>query len=469
MNEQIPYDLIVIGSGPAGENAAVHAAYHGLRVAMVEQLSVLGGAGLNTGTIPSKTLKETALYLSGARDRGLYSVGRKLEHEPGVADFLFREKYVVRTENEQARLELLKDKVDIFFGAASFLDVHRIRVSADVEEEVLAGRFILIATGSSPRHPQGIPFDSLRVHDSDTILKIDRLPKSLCIVGGGTIGCEYVTIFAALGTQVTLLQSGAELLTFLDREILVRLLDAMSAAGIVLRMNVTVDKVSLAPVSGATGVRAELADGAVQEAEMFLYTAGRGGNIDALHCEKIGLHATPRGLLEVDDTYRTTVPNIYAAGDIIGFPALGSTSMDQGRVAVTHMFGLHDTERIAAAVPYGIYTIPEIAMVGLTEEKAREQGIECAVARARYTDVPRGVILGDEQGLLKILFSKTDQTILGVHIIGEQATELIHYGMELLESHRDLRHIIGTVFNFPPLHELYKRAAYEAWEKNVID
>jgi NAD(P) transhydrogenase len=456
------YDLIVIGSGPAGEKAAVHAAYHGLKVAMVERQSVLGGAGVNTGTIPSKTLKETALYLSGARDRSLYGVGRNLEHAPEAADFLFREKFVVRTEREQARLELLKGKVDLFFGTASFLDTHRIRVPADDGEKILAGRFILIATGSSPRHPEGIPFDGRRVHDSDTILKIDRVPKSLCIVGAGTIGCEYATIFAALGTQVTLLNSRADLLTFLDREIVARLLDALKAAGITLRTEVRVGKVSLQPDGG---VHAELADGTTQEAEMFLYTAGRGGNTEALDCEKAGLHATPRGLLEVDETYCTAAPNIYAAGDVIGFPALGSTSMDQGRVAVTHMFGLHEAERIAAAVPYGIYTIPEIAMVGLTEETARAQKIEYTVACAHYADVPRGVILGDERGLLKILFSPADQTVLGVHIIGEQATELIHYGMELVESRRDLRHIIGAVFNFPTLHELYKYAAYEAWEK----
>ncbi len=463
MNEQTDYDLIVIGSGPAGEKAAVHAAYHGLKVAMVERQSVLGGAGVNTGTIPSKTLKETALYLSGARDRGLYSVGRKLEHAPEAADFLFREKFVVRTESERTRLELLKDKVDVVFGTASFLDTNRVSVLADDVEKILAGRLILVATGSSPRHPEGIPFDGLCVHDSDTILKIDRVPKSLCIVGAGTIGCEYATIFAALGTQVTLLNSSADLLTFLDREIMAMLVDAMKAAGVVLRTNLRVDKVS---IQTGGSVLAELADGTEQVAEMFLYTAGRGGNTEALDCERAGLHATPRGLLEVDETYRTAVPSIYAAGDVIGFPALGSTSMDQGRVAVTHMFSLHEAERIAQAVPYGIYTIPEVAMVGLTEEKACEQKVEYTVARARYTDVPRGVIIGDERGLLKILFSKADQTILGVHFIGDQATELIHYGMELIESRRNLRHIIGTVFNFPTLHELYKCAAYEAWEKS---
>jgi NAD(P) transhydrogenase len=462
----LDYDLIVIGSGPAGEKAAVHAAYHGLRVAVVEKQPVLGGAGVNTGTLPSKTLKETALYLSGVRDRGLFKVGRKLERAPDVEDFLFREQFVVRTEANRSQLELVEDKVDIHYGAASFLDPHRIQVQGGESEKSLTGRFILVATGSSPAHAPDIPFDGLSVHDSDTVLKINRIPKSLCIVGAGTIGCEYATIFAALGAQVTLLNGGTELLPFLDREIVAALIKAMETAGITLRTGVRVGKVTVNAECGGASVRAELGAGNVQEAEMFLYTAGRSGNTQGLECEKAGLHPTERGLLEVDETYRTAVAHIFAAGDVIGFPALGSTSMDQGRVAVTHMFNLRDVERIATAVPYGIYTIPEVSMVGLTEKKAREAQLNFAVARAQYADVPRGVIIGDENGFLKILFDRTDQTVLGVHIIGQQATELIHYGMELVEGRRNLKHIIGAVFNFPTLHELYKRAAYEAWEKH---
>lgn len=461
MSETCEYDLIVIGSGPAGEKAAIHASYHGFKVAMAEMQSVLGGAAINTGTIPSKTLKETALYLSGWRDRGLYSVDRKLEHDPDVRDVLFREKFVVSTEGESARIELLNDKVDLHFGTASFLDAHRVLIRGDAGDTILTGRFILVATGSSPTHPDGIPFDSPQVRDSDSILKIDKIPKSLCIAGAGVIGCEYATVFAALGSKVTLLNGGADLLSFLDREISGLLMQSMTSAGIDVRMNSRVESVTIQPDGG---IRAGIGGDGTVDAEMLLFSAGRGGNTASLDCDKVGLKPTKRGLLEVDETYRTTIPNIYAAGDVIGFPALGSTSMDQGRVAVTHMFCLHDCERIASAVPYGIYTIPEVAMVGLTEEKAHEQNIEFYVSRARYTDVPRGVIIGAESGILKILFSAGDHTVLGVHIIGIRATELIHYGMELVECRRDLGHIIGTVFNYPTLHELYKHAAYQAWQ-----
>jgi NAD(P) transhydrogenase len=302
------------------------------------------------------------------------------------------------------------------------------------------------------------------VHDSDSILRIDRIPETLCIVGAGTIGCEYATIFAALGTKVTLLNSGTELLRFLDREILAMLVDGMRAMGITLRTGVEVAQVTKRSTKDGDGVQAELDDGTMVRAGLLLYTAGRGGNTAGLDCEKVGLRVTSRGHLEVDEAYRTSVPSVFAAGDVIGFPALGSISMDQGRVAVTHMFGLHDVERIAGTVPYGIYTIPEVSMVGVSEEQAREQKIDYTVARARYADVPRGVIVGDERGMLKMLFNSADQKVIGVHIIGQQATELIHYGMELVESGRDLKHVIGTVFNFPTLHEIYKHAAYEAWE-----
>ncbi len=460
------YDLVILGSGPAGEKAAVHAAYHGFRVAIVERYSNLGGAACNTGTLPSKTLRQTALYLSGGEERGLYTVERKLTRDPDAADFLFRERYVVKMEGQELRLELLKRKVDVYLGVGSFVDPHRIHVSGTTPKQVY-GDHILVATGSYPAHPPGIPFDAHTIHDSDTILNIDHLPRSLCVVGAGVIGCEYATTFAVVGCKVTLVDSHADLLPFLDREVASGLAKHMRDLGIDLLQQTHIRSVG----SGSRGglVSAQRDTGAPIEAEMFLYAAGRNGNTADLRCENAGLHPTARQTLEVDETFRTSVPHIYAAGDVIGFPALGSTSMDQGRVAVTHMFGLHDLERVASQFPFGIYTIPEVSMVGLTEEAARSKGLDYSVGRAFYKDIPRGLILGTDLGFLKLVVEKQSRSILGVHIFGVRAAELIHYGMELVENRRTLGHVLGTVFNYPTLHELYKYAAYDLWTSGAPD
>lgn len=456
------YDLVVIGSGPAGEKAAVHAAYHGYKVALVERSMTLGGAGVNTGTLPSKTLKETALYLSGLDQKGLYSVDRKLSRDPDASDFLFRERFVVKTEGEEWRMELLRKKVDVYFGTGAFLDPHRIEVKGD-RPEVLRGERILIATGSYPAHPAGIPFDGQHIHDSDTILQIDHIPRSLCIVGAGVIGCEYATTFAVLGCRVTLVNGHKDILPFLDRELAGKLVEHMRGLGIELLTECHIGSVSIGRREGRETVRAHRTGNGILEADMFLYAAGRQGNTAGLACEKAGLEATAHETLEVDESFRTAVPHIYAAGDVIGFPALGSTGMDQGRVAVTHMFGLHDVERLAKEFPFGIYTIPEVSMIGMTEEGAREKGLDYVVGRALYRNTPRGLIIGAERGFLKLVVDRTTRVILGVHIFGVHATELIHYGMELVENREPLRRVVGTIFNFPSLHELYKYAAYEIW------
>jgi NAD(P) transhydrogenase len=459
------YDLVIIGSGPAGEKAAVHAAHHGYNVAVVEKASQLGGAGVNTGTLPSKTLKETALYLSGGEEKGLYGVERRLSHDPSAADFLFRERYVVKTESEDVRMELLKDKVDVYFGSGSFLDPHQIEVKGD-NPEVLYGDYILIATGSYPAHPSGIPFDGKAIHDSDTILQIDHIPRSLCIVGAGVIGCEYATTFAAMGCKVTLVNSRKEILPFLDAEISQALVAHFQEMGIQIITEARIESVSIAQQAGQTTVRAHQAGGGQIEAEMFLYAAGRNGNLAGLGCEKAGLKPTERETLTVDETLRTEAPHIYAAGDVIGFPALGSTSMDQGRVAVTHIFGLHDVERVAKQIPFGIYTIPEVSMIGMTEQEARAKQMDCVTGRADYQAIPRGLIQGAQCGFLKLVVERKSRVILGVHIFGLHATELIHYGMELVENQEPLERVVGTAFNYPTLHELYKYAAYEIWAGN---
>jgi NAD(P) transhydrogenase len=458
------YDLIVIGSGPAGEKATIHAAYHGYKVAVVEKSRSLGGAGVNTGTLPSKTLKETALYLSGALEKGLYGLDREFSRKPNALDFLFRERFVVKTESAEVRLELLSRHVDVYFGLGSFADSHCIAVGP----EMLCGEYILIATGSYPTHPAGILFDGRRIHDSETILQIDHIPSSLCIVGAGVIGCEYATIFATLGTRVVLVNSHKEVLPFLDREVSQALLDHARQIGIRIETDAHVNSVTLA--DGRTSyttpmVITKTASGIAIETDMFLYAAGRNGNTRDLACQNAGLRPTARETLEVDEMFRTAVPHIFAVGDVIGFPALGSTSMDQGRVAVTHMFGLHDVERVAKLFPFGIYTIPEVSMIGLTEEEAAKQGINFMVGRARYQNVPRGLIIGAQEGFLKLVLDGESERVLGVHIFGHQATELIHYGMELVDGQKTLRHILGTVFNFPTLHELYKHAAYHVWSQ----
>ena len=455
------YDLVIIGSGAAGEKAAIHATFHGFKVAIVERRTMLGGATVNTGTIPSKTLKETAIYLSGFYEKGRYGVDRELSHAADAKDFLFRERQVVSEESGDIRNELLKERVDIFEGVASFLDANRIFVRGESSTEELQGRFILIATGSYPAHPDGIPFDGKRVHDSDTILSIEKFPESLCIVGAGVIGCEYATTFATMGCKVKLVNSHATLLPFLDGEIVQCLVENMEKIGIEVMPNVHIDSVRI----DGTRVLAGVAGGGEIEAEMFLYAAGRNGNVEDLNLDRIGLKATPRECIEVDDEYRTAVPSVFAVGDVIGFPALGSTSMDQGRVAVTHMFGLHDAERIASEYPFGIYTIPEASMIGLSEEKAKEKGLDYGTARCDYSEIPRGIIKAFGTGFLKLVYERPSLRVVGVHVIGRHATEIIHYGMEVVERGGTVTEIVGTIFNFPTLHELYKYAAYRAWLK----
>jgi NAD(P) transhydrogenase len=456
------YDLVIIGSGAAGEKAAIHAAYHGYKVAVVEQAQSVGGAAANTGTIPSKTLKETALYFSGAEEKGLYGVERKLERDPKATDFLFRERKVVKVASEELRQELLTKMVDTHFGVGRFLDPHRIEVDGQ-EKEILHGDYILIASGSYPTHPANIPFDRKHVHDSDTILQIDHIPRSLCIVGAGVVGCEYATIFAVMGSKVTLVNSHREILPFLDREVGDALVAHMQDLGIEILRETQIEAVTVQSKGGEQSVRVVLQPGEPLEVDMLLFSAGRNGNTAGLDCEKAGLHVDERETLAVDETYRTSVPHIYAAGDVIGFPALGSTSMDQGRVAVTNMFGLHEIERVAKEFPFGVYTIPEVSMIGLTEEAAKKKGIDYLASRIEYQDVPRGLIIGAKLGFLKLIVDRPSQKVLGVHIFGLHATELIHYGMEMVENGETITRILGTVFNFPTLHELYKYAAYKIW------
>jgi NAD(P) transhydrogenase len=449
------YDLIVIGSGPAGEKGAAQAAYFGKRVALVEKEAVLGGACVNTGTVPSKTLRESALHLSGFRQRGfLAAVDLTVRRDITVADFMHRKQVVVEREWELIDDNLKRHKVDRYRGTARFVSPREVAVG----DTVLRGEIILIATGSAPFRPPNVPFDDDTILDSDSILQLDRIPESMAVVGAGVIGCEYASIFAALGVEVHLINNRPTLLPFVDREISEVLLREMQNR-VGLRAHLGSEVTSL--VKGNGRVTLNLKDRTTVVAEKVLYTAGRSSNTAALNLEAAGVEAGERGLLKVNENFQTNVPNIYAAGDVIGFPALASTSMEQARVAMVHAFDLKYKTRVASILPYGIYTIPEVSTVGLTEEQCNEQGIDYECGRALYRNNARGQIIGDTQGLIKLLFERQSLKLLGVHIVGENASELLHVGMMAMQFGGTVNAFIDAVFNFPTLSEAYKYAAYD--------
>ncbi len=454
-----PYALIVIGSGPAGEKAAVKAAYFGHRVALIEKAPLYGGAGVVTGTLPSKTLKETAIFLSGKYDKGLFGVDRSLDRSAEIETFMYRKNYIIREESEAVYCNLLKHSIDIYHGIASFKDAHTLYVKGEETIE-LRGEFILIATGSYPFHPSSIPFDGKRIHDSDSILDISTFPNSIAVLGAGVIGCEYATIFATMGSKVFLINRNPEILSFIDQDIASEFQTQMRHDDIDLFLGRNVTAIDR-PSQEHLPLQVHLDDGEILSSDMFLFAAGRCGATKSLHLERVGLSPTSRELIEVNAQYQTAVPNIYAVGDVIGFPALASTSMDQGRVAVCHMFDTRDLEQLSPVLPYGIYTIPEISSAGFTEQEARAKGIHYGIGSARYSDLPRGKIMGSQVGLLKLIFRQDDLIVLGVHIMGLMATELIHHGMTLIENRNTLLDVIGKVYNFPTFHDLYKYAAYD--------
>lgn len=453
------FDLIVIGTGPAGEKAAVKAAYFGHKVAIIEKEMVFGGAGVVTGTLPSKTLKETALYFSGKYEKGLFGIDRKLQHEASMEDFMFRKNFVTETAAKEIDENLKRHQVTIFYGTASFEDSHTIRIFGK-EEQLIYGDYIIIATGSYPYHPANIPFDGKRIHDSDTILQITRFPSSLCILGAGVIGCEYATIFSTMGSKVYLVNDKEHILPHIDHQVSSELVVQMQASGIEILFNTSITSIQ-SPKTENDKIEITLKSGEKREVDMFLYAAGRSGNVKDLNLAKVGIEIGPREQILVNKQYQTKVPHIYAVGDVIGFPALTSTSMDQGRVAVAHIFQTQDLQHLPTYFPYGIYTIPEVSMVGVTEDEAIKDKWDYMIGIARYADMARGKILGAKGGFLKLVFSKDDLHVLGVHIIGHIATELIHYGVTLVEERKNLNDIIGQVFNYPTLHDLYKYAAYD--------
>lgn len=453
------FDLIVIGSGPAGEKAAVKAAYFGYKVAIIEKEELFGGAGTVTGTLPSKTLRETSLYFSNKLEKGLYGIDRTFSRQASMTDFMYRKNLVKDSYSKEIFENLSRHHVSIFYGVASFEDAHTIHIQGK-DRISLFGEYIIIATGSYPYHPENIPFDNKRVHDSDTILQLTRHPSSLCIVGAGVIGCEYATIFATIGTHVYLINDKEKILSHLDEEICNTLVKEMQSAGVDILFNTCVESIHV-PSSDQTPIEVHLKNKKNLEVDMFLFAAGRSGNIKQLKLEQVGVKTGERELIIVDDQYRTNISNIFAVGDVIGFPALASTSMEQGRIAVAHIFQTQDLEHLPTYFPYGIYTIPEVSTIGLTTEEAKNKNILYATGKAYYANMPRGKIMGAKTGMLKLLFHKDTLQILGVHIIGRIATEIIHYGVILVEDKKTLHHVISQVFNCPTLHDLYKYAAYD--------
>jgi NAD(P) transhydrogenase len=456
------YDLIVIGSGPAGEKGAAQAAYFGKRVAIIEKEKALGGAAANTGTLPSKTLRETSLTLSGFRKRELYGMDISLQRKASVKDFLRRERDVVDYERERIAGNISRHKVDLFFGEASFTDPHTINIKKhDGENITLHGEVILVATGSRPRQPDIYPFDDPRVFDSDTILHLQNMPKSMVIIGGGVIGCEYACTFAALDIEVHLVESRDILLSFLDKEMSVALRDQMSKLGIYFQMPCRVSQCN----RNEEYLEVILDSGHSIKSDSILVCSGRISNTASLNLESAGLSTGANGLIEVDKNYCTPVSHIYAAGDVIGFPALASTSMEQARIAMVHAFQLKYKESLAPILPYGIFTIPEVSMAGETEESLQKQNIDYIVGRARYSANARGQIIGDQDGFVKLIYRQPDMKLLGVHVIGESATELVHIGLTglLTDAHAEL--FIRTCYNYPTLGELYKYATYDAMGK----
>jgi NAD(P) transhydrogenase len=450
------FDLVVIGGGPAGISGANTAGVFGKRVALVEKFREVGGAGINTGTLPSKTLRETALALSGLRSRKLFGVDLSLRREATIADFMRHKDNVGAHERRRREEQMRRFNVETFHGAASFVDPNTVRVAPDT---LLRGEKILIATGSSPVRPSEFPFEHPRVHDSDEILEIGVLPKTLAVVGAGVVGAEYACTFAALGVEVHLIDGRDSLLGFLDREISENIERAMAAAGVHFIWKQKVTRCDAPPTGDVTLTLTSSATLAVND---VLVAAGRKSNTDDLNLAGAGLTPGKRGLIEVDAQGRSAVRHIFAAGDVIGAPALAATGMEQARLAACVAFDIRQKEAAASIVPTGIYTIPEASMAGQTEESLKEKNIPYVVGRARYADNPRGQIIGDEHGLLKLIFRPEDMRLLGVHVVGEQATELVHIGLIAMLAGVSASVFNRVCFNYPTLGDLYKYATYEA-------
>jgi NAD(P) transhydrogenase len=452
------YDLVVIGSGPAGQKGAICAAKLRKKVAIIDRKRTIGGVCVHTGTIPSKTLREAVLYLSGFRQRTFYGRGYVLKDRISMSDLIFRAQGVMTREIEVIKSQLRRNYVTVLEGDARFFDPHTIAVTNDEGVQVVKAQHVLIACGTRPAHSDDIPIDGKRIFDSDQVHALDEIPRELVIVGAGIIGLEYASMFATLGVKVTLLDQRPVLLDFVDREIIESLCFQLRQLGTVFRLGERV--VSIGLDADRDRVFAKLESGKNVHGQALLYTIGRQANSDQVNISAAGLNADDRGKIAVNEYFQTSVPHIYAAGDVIGFPALASTSMEQGRLASCHMFG-KPGKMPPNLIPYGIYTIPEISMVGRTEEQLTKDRTAYEIGMARYAELAKGQMLGDEQGLLKLIFDPDSLKLLGVHIIGDRAAEIVHIGQVVLTMGGTIEYFRDSVFNYPTLAEAYKVAALD--------
>ncbi len=462
MEHSYDVDLAVIGSGPGGQKAAIMAAKLGKKVCVIDSKSMVGGVCVNTGTIPSKTLREAVLYLTGMDMRELYGASYRVKEEITISDLLTRLQHVIGRETEVIRAQLQRNHVELVPGTASFLDPHTLSVDLEGQpmHRTITAATVVIATGTTPARPSNVRFDGERVLDSDQILLIDEVPGSMVVVGAGVIGVEYASMFAALGTRVTLVEKRDQMLDFCDPEIVESLKFHLRDQTMSFRFGEEVASVE----SSGGGTITTLASGKRIAAEVVLHSAGRQGNTAALDLEQAGLEADRRGRLSVNDKYQTSVPHIYAVGDVIGFPALAATSMDQGRLAASHAFD-EPVRDLQALQPIGIYTIPEISYCGKTENELTRDAVPFEVGISRYRELARGQIIGDSYGMLKLIVHADSREILGVHIFGTSATELVHVGQAIMGCGGTVDYLVDTVLNYPTLSEAYKVAALDVANK----
>ena len=456
------YDLLVIGSGPAGQRAAIQGAKLDKKVAIVEKKTVLGGVSVNLGTIPSKTLREAVLDLSGYREREFYGASYSVKQKITMQDLVLRTDKVIQHEIDVTRHQLLRNGIELIAASASFCGPEAVQleyVDGSTVRTVKARR-IIIATGTEVTRDPHIPFDGKLIFTSDDVLYLDKLPRTLAVVGAGVIGCEYASMFAALGVRVTLIDKRGRLLPFVDEEVVDALTYQLRENRVTMRFNESVHHLETIDDEHGPRVKIHLDSGKTIITEKALYSIGRTGATSHLALDRAGLEADDRGRLSVNEHYQTKVPHIYAVGDVIGFPALASTSMEQGRIATCHAFHIKATS-VPALFPYGIYSIPEISMVGKNEEELTQAGVPYEVGKARYREIARGQIIGDVHGLLKLIFHCETRELLGVHIIGEGASELVHIGQAVMKFNGKVDYFITTVFNYPTLAECYKVAAFD--------